>query len=44
MLCAGRVTNDIETIESSTNGIIFSDISDHLPIVRFMCEVSKLIK
>ena len=34
MLCAGRVTNDIETIESSANGIIFSDISDHLPIVH----------
>ena len=27
-------TNDIENIESSTNGIIFSDISDHLPIVH----------
>jgi endonuclease/exonuclease/phosphatase family metal-dependent hydrolase len=27
-------TNDIETIESSTKGIIFSDISDHLPIVQ----------
>ena len=25
-------TNDIETIESSSNGLIFSDISDHLPI------------
>ena len=27
-------TNDIENIESSANGIIFSDISDHLPIVH----------
>jgi ASC-1-like (ASCH) protein len=27
-------TNDIETIESSTNGLIFCDISDHLPIVH----------
>lgn len=27
-------TNDIEALESSTNGIIFSDISDHLPIVH----------
>jgi hypothetical protein len=27
-------TNDIENIEYSTNGIIFSDISDHLPIVH----------
>jgi hypothetical protein len=27
-------TNDIENIESSTNGLIFSDISDHLPIVH----------
>jgi hypothetical protein len=27
-------TNDIENIESSTNGIIFSDISDNLPIVH----------
>ena len=27
-------TNDIETIDSSINGIIFSDISDHLPIVH----------
>ena len=27
-------TNDIETIDSSTNGIIFSDVSDHLPIVH----------
>ena len=27
-------TNDIEALESSSNGIIFSDISDHLPIVR----------
>jgi hypothetical protein len=25
-------TNDIETIESSSNGLIFSDIADHLPI------------
>ncbi len=25
-------TNDIETIETSSNGLIFSDISDHLPI------------
>ncbi len=25
-------TNDVETIESSSNGLIFSDISDHLPI------------
>ena len=25
-------TNDIEALESSSNGIIFSDISDHLPI------------
>ena len=27
-------TNDIETIDSSTNGIIYSDVSDHLPIVH----------
>ena len=27
-------TNDIETIDSSINGIIFSDISDHLSIVH----------
>ena len=27
-------TNDIEALESSSNGIIFSDISDHLPIVH----------
>jgi hypothetical protein len=27
-------TNDIESVESNTNGIIFSDISDHLPIVH----------
>ena len=27
-------TNDMETIESSLNGIIFSDISDHLPIIH----------
>jgi hypothetical protein len=27
-------TNDIESVESSTNGVIFSDISDHLPIVH----------
>ena len=27
-------TNDIEALESSSNGIIFSDFSDHLPIVR----------
>ena len=26
--------NDIEALESSSNGIIFSDISDHLPIVH----------
>ena len=25
-------TNDIETIETSSNGLIYSDISDHLPI------------
>ena len=25
-------TNDMETIESSTNGILFCDISDHLPV------------
>ena len=27
-------TNDIEVLESSLNRIIFSDISDHLPIVH----------
>jgi endonuclease/exonuclease/phosphatase family metal-dependent hydrolase len=27
-------TNEIEAIESSTNGLIFCDISDHLPIVH----------
>ena len=27
-------TNDIEVIDSSSNGIIFSDISDHLPVVH----------
>ena len=27
-------TNDIENIEDSTNGILFCDISDHLPIVH----------
>ena len=27
-------TNDIEALESSSNGIIFSDISDHLPTVH----------
>ena len=27
-------TNDIKNIEGSTNGILFSDISDHLPIVH----------
>jgi hypothetical protein len=27
-------TNNIENIDSSLNGIIFSDISDHLPIVH----------
>ena len=27
-------TDDIEALESSSNGIIFSDISDHLPIVH----------
>jgi hypothetical protein len=27
-------TNDIETIKSSTNWLIFCDISDHLPIVH----------
>ena len=27
-------TNNIEKLESSTNGIIFSDLSDHLPIVH----------
>ena len=27
-------TNDTEALESSSNGIIFSDISDHLPMVH----------
>ena len=27
-------TNDIEALESSSNGIIFSDTSDHLPIAH----------
>ena len=27
-------TNDIKIIESSTNGIIYSDISDHLPVTH----------
>jgi hypothetical protein len=27
-------TNNLEELEDSTNGIIFSDISDHLPIVH----------
>ena len=27
-------TNDIEVIDSSSNKIIFSDISDHLPVVH----------
>ena len=27
-------TNNIEKLESSANGIIFSDLSDHLPIVH----------
>ena len=27
-------TNNIEKLDSSINGIIFSDISDHLPIVH----------
>ena len=32
-------TNNIEKLESSTNGIIFSDLSDHLPIVH-MCNLN----
>ena len=31
-------TNDTEKIDSSINGIIFSDISDHLPIV-YICVI-----
>ena len=31
--------NNIEKLESSTNGIIFGDLSDHLPIVH-MCNLS----
>ena len=29
-------TNNIEDIENNLNGIIFSDISDHLPIVHYL--------
>ena len=30
-------TNDLELIDSSVNGLIFSDISDHLPIFLIAC-------
>jgi hypothetical protein len=30
-------TNNIDKIDSSINGILFSDISDHLPIVHTCC-------
>jgi hypothetical protein len=30
-------TNDLEHIDSSVNGLIFSDISDHLPIFHIPC-------
>ena len=32
--CYNIFTNDIEVIDSSSNGIFFSDISDHLPVVH----------
>ena len=35
-------TNNTEKLESSTNGIIFSDLSDHLPIVH-MSNLNKIL-
>ena len=36
-------TNDLEQIESSVNGLIFSDISDHLPIFQIISRYFMLL-
>ncbi len=35
-------TNDIEQIESSKNGLIFTDISDHLPVFHITSLAKKI--
>jgi hypothetical protein len=43
-LIANIFTNDLEQIESSKNGLVFSDISDHLPVFHIASFPTKMYR